>query len=209
MRTVLLLPTFSSWQKLCFHGFIGASMASSLRWQLRFNAQRARGANDWQRGFRWASPSRCGSEAGGNLPTFEPFLLGEFPLIQGFWGVPNHTRVWQVQCRWFQESSWGKKLKEMKVGLVSQWELHEASAAMQDDSFVQKTDSIFVLSRRRLTTGKSFMSFLDWRNLVEVHFLLFRECLPSTLWLRLNRPKILYADRRSFLIFSLPIAIRL
>ena len=60
-------------------------------------------------------------------------LLRENPVDPRFFGgaATNHTRVGFGKCRWFQESSWGKKLKEMKVGLVSQWEPHEASAAMQ------------------------------------------------------------------------------
>ena len=139
-------------------------------------------------------------------------LLRENPVDPRFFlgGRQQTTQgLGLASARWFQESSWGKKLKEMKVGLFPSGNCMKPQQLCKDDSFVQKTDSVFVLSRRRLTTGKSFMSFLDWRNLVEVHFMLFRECLPSTLWLRLNLPKILYPDRRSFLIFSLPIAIRL
>lgn len=63
------------------------------------------------------------------------------------WGTPfkvlgaatNHTRVGLGKCRWFQESSWGKKLKEMKVGLFPSGNCMKPQQLCKDDSFVQKT----------------------------------------------------------------------
>lgn len=174
----------------CFHGFIrwGDNFASTLREP----AEPTIDSEDFDERLQAAVDQR---QVG--TPTFQPFLLGD--PVQGVGGSNKPHKGWAWQVQVVPRIILGQEVEGNEGGIVSQWELHEASAAMQGWFFCTENCTASVLSRRRLTTGKSFMSFLDWRNLVEVHFLLFRECLPSTLWLRLDLPKILYADRRSFL----------
>lgn len=100
------------------------------------------------------------------FPTFQPFLVGEFPLIQGFLGGSNKPHkgwVWQVQCRWFQESSWGKKLKEMKVGLFPSGNCMKPQQLCKDDSFVQKTDS-FSAFKEKVDNRKKLHEFLGLKK---------------------------------------------
>ena len=102
----------------------------------------------------------------GTSQRFQPFSPGGKPrLIQGFLGgqaTTNHTRVGFGKCQVVPRIILGQEVEGNEGGIgFPVGNRMKPQQQCKDDSFVQKTDSFFVLSRRRLTTGKSFMSFLD------------------------------------------------
>lgn len=100
-------------------------------------------------------------------PTFQPFSPGGVPVDPRFLGgqQTNHTRVGLGKCRWFQESSWGKKLKEMKVGLFPSGNCMKPQQLCKDDSFVQKTDS-FSAFKEKVDNRKKLHEFLGSKKFV-------------------------------------------
>ena len=118
----------------------------------------------------------------GTSQRFQPFSpAGKPRWSKVFWGAAtNHTRVGFGKCRWFQESSWGKKLKEMKVGLVSQWEPHEASAAMQGWFFCTENRQLQCFQGEGWQPEKA-----SWVSWIEEIWSKFTSCFLESAYLQL------------------------